>query len=207
MSQGHPPVDALGALVEALKRLPGVGAKSAQRMAYHLLQHDRPAAQQIAHALQTAVDQVRHCARCHTFTEQPVCATCLDPTRDARQLCVVETPADQAALERTGSYRGLYFVLMGRLSPLDGIGAHAIGLPELIERVWDGEGAGSGVAVEEVIVATNFNAEGEVTAHVIAEALKPRGIRVTRLARGVPVGSELEYVDLGTIAHALSERR
>lgn len=207
MSLGHPPVDALGALVEALKRLPGVGAKSAQRMAYHLLQHDRPAAQQIAHALQTAVDQVRHCARCHTFTEQPVCATCLDPTRDARQLCVVETPADQAALERTGSYRGLYFVLMGRLSPLDGIGAHAIGLPELIERVWDGEGAGSGVAVEEVIVATNFNAEGEVTAHVIAEALKPRGIRVTRLARGVPVGSELEYVDLGTIAHALSERR
>lgn len=207
MSQGHPPVDALGALVEALKRLPGVGAKSAQRMAYHLLQHDRPAAEQIAHALQTAVDQVRHCARCHTFTEQPVCATCLDPTRDARQLCVVETPADQAALERTGSYRGLYFVLMGRLSPLDGVGAHAIGLPELIERVWDSEGAGSGVAVEEVIVATNFNAEGEVTAHVIAEALKPRGIRVTRLARGVPVGSELEYVDLGTIAHALSERR
>lgn len=207
MSQGHPPVDALGALVEALKRLPGVGAKSAQRMAYHLLQHDRPAARQIAHALTVADEQVRHCARCHTFTERPVCATCLDPTRDARQLCVVETPADQAALERTGSYRGLYFVLMGRLSPLDGIGAHAIGLPELIERVWDGEGAGSGVAVEEVIVATNFNAEGEVTAHVIAEALKPRGIRVTRLARGVPVGSELEYVDLGTIAHALSERR
>ncbi|RZS56645.1 recombination mediator RecR [Sphaerotilus mobilis] len=207
MTQGPVPVDAMGALVEALKRLPGVGAKSAQRMAYHLLQHDRPAAQQIAHALQTAVAQVRHCARCHTFTEQPVCTTCLDPSRDARQLCVVETPADQAALERTGSYRGLYFVLMGRLSPLDGIGAHAIGLPELIERVWDGEGAGSGVAVEEVIVATNFNAEGEVTAHVIAEALKPRGIRVTRLARGVPVGSELEYVDLGTIAHALSERR
>ncbi len=217
MSQGHPPVDALGALVEALKRLPGVGAKSAQRMAYHLLQHDRPAARQIADALQTAVSQVRHCARCHTFTEQPVCATCLDPSRDARQLCVVETPADQAALERTGSYRGLYFVLMGRLSPLDGIGAHAIGLPELIERVWDGQvategdaegaGAGASVAVEEVIVATNFNAEGEVTAHVIAEALKPRGIRVTRLARGVPVGSELEYVDLGTIAHALSERR
>jgi recombination protein RecR len=210
MSQGHPPVggtDALGALVEALKRLPGVGAKSAQRMAYHLLQHDRPAAEQIAHALQVAVSQVRHCARCHTFTEQPVCVTCLDPARDARQLCVVETPADQAALERTGSFRGLYFVLMGRLSPLDGIGAHAIGLPELVERVWNREGAGSGVAVEEVIVATNFNAEGEVTAHVIAEALRPSGVRVTRLARGVPVGSELEYVDLGTIAHALSERR
>ncbi|MDP4299477.1 recombination mediator RecR [Leptothrix discophora] len=203
MSPSGHPVDALGALVEALKHLPGVGAKSAQRMAYHLLQHDRPAAQQLAHALQTAVSQVRHCARCHTFTEQPVCLTCLDPARDARQLCVVETPADQAALERTGSYRGLYFVLMGRLSPLDGIGAQAIGLPELIDRVWDREG----VPVEEVIVATNFNAEGEVTAHVIAEALKPRGVRVTRLARGVPVGSELEYVDLGTIAHALSERR
>jgi recombination protein RecR len=143
---------------------------------------------------------VRHCERCHTFTEAPVCSTCLDPTRERRQLCVVETPADQAAIERTGSYRGLYFVLMGRLSPLDGIGVRDIGLPGLMERARDGE-------VREVIVATNFTAEGEATAHVIAQSLKPHGITVTRLARGVPIGSELEYVDLGTIAHALSQRR
>jgi recombination protein RecR len=180
--------------------LPGFGVKSAQRMAYHLLQHDQPAATQLARALDAAVQKVRHCERCHTFTEQPVCATCLDPQRDARQLCVVETPADQAAVERTGSYRGLYFVLMGKLSPLDGVGAHDIGLPALIDRAFD-------EVVQEVIVATNFTAEGEVTAHVIAEALKTRGLRVTRLARGVPIGSELEYVDLGTIAHAFSERR
>jgi recombination protein RecR len=190
----------LDALVEALRRLPGVGVKSAQRMAYHLLQHDRAGAQQIARALESAVASVRHCERCHTFTEAPVCSTCLDPTRERRQLCVVETPADQAAIERTGSYRGLYFVLMGRLSPLDGIGVRDIGLPGLMERARDGE-------VREVIVATNFTAEGEATAHVIAQSLKPHGITVTRLARGVPIGSELEYVDLGTIAHALSQRR
>lgn len=192
--------DALAQLIEALRRLPGVGVKSAQRMAYHLLQHDRPAASELSRALDAAVNRVRHCARCHTFTEQPVCATCLDPQRDPHQLCVVESPADQAAIERTGSYKGLYFVLMGKLNPLDGIGAHDIGLPELMDRVFDD-------AVQEVIVATNFTAEGEVTAHVIAEALKPRGLRVTRLARGVPIGSELEYVDLGTISHALSDRR
>ncbi len=169
-------------------------------MAFHLLQHDREGAERIAAALRSAVANVRHCARCHTFTEAPVCAICLDGTRDARQLCVVETPADQAALERTGSYRGLYFVLMGRLSPLDGIGSAEIGAPELIERAGDGR-------TEEVIVATNFTAEGEATAHVLAEALKARGLRVTRLARGVPIGSELEYVDLGTIAYALGDRR
>jgi recombination protein RecR len=190
----------LDALVDALRRLPGVGVKSAQRMAFHLLQHDREGAQQIAHALQSAVTNVRHCERCHTFTETPVCRTCLDPNRDAKQLCVVETPADQAALERTGSYRGLYFVLMGRLSPLDGIGSNEIGAQQLLERASD-------EATEEVIIATNFTAEGEATAHVLAEALKARGLRVTRLARGVPIGSELEYVDLGTIAHALVDRR
>jgi len=190
----------LDALVDALRRLPGVGVKSAQRMAFHLLQHDREGAQQIAHALHSAVTNVRHCERCHTFTETPVCRTCLDPSRDAKQLCVVETPADQAALERTGSYRGLYFVLMGRLSPLDGIGSGEIGAQQLLERASD-------EATEEVIIATNFTAEGEATAHVLAEALKARGLRVTRLARGVPIGSELEYVDLGTIAHALSDRR
>jgi len=191
---------ALEALVESLRRLPGVGVKSAQRMAFHLLQHDREGASRLAAALQGAVERVRHCERCHTFTEGPVCATCLDPARDARLLCVVETPADQAALERTGSYRGLYFVLMGRLSPLDGIGARDIGLQELLARAAEG-------GVEEVIVATNFTAEGEATAHVVAEALRARGLRVTRLARGVPIGSELEYVDLGTIAHALLDRR
>jgi recombination protein RecR len=191
---------ALEALIEALRRLPGVGQKSAQRMAFHLLQHDREGAAHLALSLQSAVYNIHHCSRCHTFTEADVCKTCLDPARDTRLLCVVETPTDQAALERTGSYKGMYFVLMGKLSPLDGIGAHEIGLQQLIDRATDG-------SVEEVIVATNFTAEGEATAHVLSETLKKRGIRVTRLARGVPIGSELEYVDLGTIAHALSDRR
>jgi len=191
---------ALEALIESLRRLPGVGVKSAQRMAFHLLQHDREGAQRLGAALQSAVANIRHCERCHTFTGAPVCRTCLDASRDGRLLCVVETPADQAAMERTGSYRGMYFVLMGRISPLDGVGAHDIGLQQLLERAADG-------TVEEVIIATNFTAEGEATAHVIAETLKPRGLRVTRLARGVPIGSELEYVDLGTIAHALVDRR
>jgi recombination protein RecR len=191
---------ALDALIDALRRLPGVGVKSAQRMAFHLLQHDRDGANRIALALQSAMADVRHCERCHTFTQAPVCAICSNGNRDARLLCVVETPADQAALERTGSYRGLYFVLMGRLSPLDGVGTDDIGARELIERASDGQ-------TEEIIIATNFTAEGEATAHVLTEALKARGLRVTRLARGVPIGSELEYVDLGTIAHALSDRR
>lgn len=190
----------LDALIEALRRLPGVGLRSAQRMAFHMLQHDRPGAQQIAQALQQACTSVRHCEVCHTFTEQPVCATCQDASRDRSKLCVVETPADQAALERTGAYKGLYFVLMGKLSPLDGIGPRDIGLQRLFDRASDG-------AVREVILATNFTAEGEATAHVIGEALKARGLLVTRLARGVPAGSELEYVDLGTIAHALVDRR
>jgi recombination protein RecR len=192
--------NSLDALILALKRLPGVGIKSAQRMAFHLLQHDRAAAEALALALQAAVSGVKHCERCHTFTENTVCATCLDVRRDASKLCVVETPADQSALERTGAYRGLYFVLMGKLSPLDGIGPHDIGLKKLFDRAQDG-------TVQEVILATNFTAEGEATAHVISEALKARGLGVTRLARGVPAGSELEYVDLGTIAHALVDRR
>lgn len=190
----------LDALVQALRRLPGVGVRSAQRMAFHLLQHDREGAQLLARSLEAAVAQVRHCVRCHTFTEGEVCATCADPRRDASKLCVVETPADQAALERTAAFKGLYFVLMGRLSPLDGVGPKDIGLAKLIERAGDG-------VVQEVILATNFTAEGEATAHVIAQALKSRGLTVTRLARGVPAGSELEYVDLGTIAHALVDRR
>jgi recombination protein RecR len=190
----------LEGLVEALRRLPGVGIKSAQRMAWHLLQHDRDGARRIADALHNAVARVRHCERCHTFTESEVCSICRDPARDPRQLAVVETPADQAAFERTGSYRGYYFVLMGRLSPLDGVGPTEIGAQQLLDRAGDDR-------VEEVIIATNFTAEGEATAHVLAEALRSRGVRVTRLARGVPIGSELEYVDLGTIAHAFVDRR
>jgi recombination protein RecR len=194
------PEPSLGGLIEALRRLPGVGAKSAQRMAFHLLQHDREGAERLAQALSSAVRQVQHCARCHTFTERTLCALCEDGGRDAGLLCVVETPADQATLERSGSYRGLYFVLMGRLSPLDGIGPQDIGWAQLMARATDG-------TVQEVILATNFTAEGEVTAHAVGQALKARGLTVTRLARGVPAGSELEYVDLSTIAHALSERR
>lgn len=196
MSNAH----SLDALIQALRRLPGVGVKSASRMAFHLLQHDREGAQLLARALQEAATNVRHCTRCHTFSETEVCATCRDPARDASKLCVVETPADQMALERTGAYKGLYYVLMGKLSPLDGIGPKDIGLKQLFERATDG-------TVREVILATNFTAEGEATAHVIAEALKARGVAFTRLARGVPIGSELEYVDLGTIAHALVDRR
>ena len=191
---------ALEQLIEALKRLPGVGQKSAQRMAYHLLQHDRDGARRMALALHAAAEQIGHCERCHTFSETARCAICEDATRDPSLLCVVETPADQAALERTGSYRGYYFVLLGRVSPLDGVGAREIGAAELLLRA-----AETGVA--EVILATSFTAEGEATAHVLGEALRSRAIKATRLARGVPVGSELEYVDLGTIAHALVDRR
>jgi len=196
MAQSH----SLEALIQALRRLPGVGIKSAQRMAFHMLQHDREGARVLAHALENAAEHIKHCERCHTFTENAICSTCLDERRDASKLCVVETPADQSALERTAAYKGLYFVLMGKLSPLDGIGPKDIGLQKLFARATDG-------VVQEVILATNFTAEGEATAHVIGEALRARGLQVTRLARGVPAGSELEYVDLGTIAHALVDRR
>jgi len=196
MSDAH----TLDTLIQSLRRLPGVGVRSAQRMAFHLLQHDREGAQRLARALQEAVAQVRHCVQCHTFTEQETCAICSDPRRDASKLCVVETPADQAALERTGAFKGRYFVLMGKLNPIEGIGPHEIGMHELIARASDG-------VVREVILATNFTAEGEATAYALAQALKSRGLSVTRLARGVPAGSELEYVDLGTIAHALADRR
>jgi len=191
---------ALPALIEALRKLPGVGVKSASRMAYHLLQHDRAGAQFLARALDVAVQEVQHCQRCHTFTQGLVCDTCLDPDRDASRLCVVESPADQSAVERSGAYQGLYYVLLGRLSPLDGLGPKDLGLQALLQRVLDG-------GVTEVIVATSFTGEGEATAHVISQMLRERNVRVTRLARGVPVGSELEFVDLGTIAHALTDRR
>jgi len=187
-------------LIESLRRLPGVGVKSAARMAFHLLQHDREGARQLAAALDAAVDRMGHCSLCHTFTEADICTTCQDPRRDPTQLCVVESPADQAAVERTAAYRGRYFVLMGRISPLDGLGPNEIGIGQLMERATDG-------VVREVVMATNFTAEGEVTAHILGEALRARGLTVTRLARGVPAGSELEYVDLSTIAHALVDRR
>ena len=191
---------ALQALVQALKRLPGVGERSASRMAYHLLQHDRQGAQLLSQALTQAVAAVKHCQRCHTLTEFDVCGTCQDNTRDLTRLCVVETPSDQSAMERTQAYKGLYFVLMGKLNPSEGIGPKDIGMQKLIERASDG-------VVQEIILATNFTAEGEATAHVLSDVLKRKGLAVTRLARGVPVGSELEYVDLGTIAHALVDRR
>lgn len=187
-------------LVQALRSLPSVGAKSATRMAFHLLQHDRPAAEKIAQALMQAVQNVRHCKSCYTFTEAEICSTCADESRDKTRLCVVETPSDQAVMERTGAYDGHYFVLLGRLSPMDSVGIADIGIAKLLERASDG-------IVQEVIIATSFTAEGEATAHILSEGLRKRGIQVTRLARGVPVGSELEFVDLGTIAHAFADRR
>jgi recombination protein RecR len=193
-------VSSLEMLTEALRRLPGVGPKSAQRMAYHLLQHDLPGAQQLGQSLLEAVQKVRHCRLCNTFTESELCDTCSDPERDAGLLCVVETPGDQIMIEQTMTYRGLYFVLMGRLSPLDGIGPRDIQLERLAERASDGQ-------VQEVVLATNFTNEGEATAHYIGEMLKARGLKVSRLARGVPVGGELEYVDAGTIARAMLDRR
>ena len=174
-------------LSDALRRLPGVGPKSAQRIAYHLMQHDREGAAQLARALTQAVDRVQHCALCNTFTESNVCETCLDEERDTSLLCVVETPADQLMIEQTMTYKGLYFVLMGRLSPLDGIGPKDLHLDRLVSRATDG-------VVTEVVLATNFTNEGEATAHYISETLKQRGLSVSRLARGVPVGGELEYV-------------
>jgi recombination protein RecR len=187
-------------LTEALRRLPGVGPKSAQRMAYHLMQHDREGAALLGRALSQAVEKIHHCAKCNTFTENEICETCLDTERNAQLLCVVETPGDQLMIEQTLTYKGLYFVLMGRLSPLDGIGPKDIHLEKLISRATDG-------VVTEVVLATNFTNEGEATAHYISETLKARGLRVSRLARGVPVGGELEYVDAGTIARAMLDRR
>lgn len=191
---------ALDALIVALRVLPGVGERSAQRMALQLLQSDRQGALKLAQALTNAVEQVHHCKLCHTLTDTELCPICADTTRDASLLCVVETAADQAAMERTRTYHGLYYVLMGRLSPLDGVGPHEIGLQYLYTRALDGQ-------VKEVILATNFTAEGEATAYVISQYLKSHGVKVSRLARGVPAGAELEYVDLGTIAHAYADRR
>ncbi len=194
------PVVSLDALVKALRRLPGVGPKAAQRMALHLMQHDRDAARALGQALVHAADAIRHCERCNTFTEEATCNLCRSSRRDPTLLCVVETPADLLMVEQAQAYQGLYFVLMGRLSPLDGVGPREIHLERLIRRATDG-------IVREVILATNFTNEGEATAHYIGELLAARGLAISRLARGVPVGGELEYVDAGTLAQALRERR
>jgi len=191
---------ALDDLVEALRCLPGVGPKTAQRMAYHLLQHDRPGAERLAAALGHALRSVRRCGRCNNFSEEEVCGLCSSARRDAGLLCVVEAPADLVVMEQTHAYQGLYFVLMGRLSPLDGVGPKEIGLERLLQRASDG-------VVREVVIATNFTNEGEATAHYISEMLHQRGLKVSRIARGVPVGGELEYVDIGTLAQAYYERR
>ncbi|SBT04834.1 gap repair protein [Candidatus Accumulibacter aalborgensis] len=190
----------LESLIEALRCLPGVGPKSAQRMAYHLMQHGRPGAQRLADALQLALAALRHCQRCNTFTESETCVRCLSSKRDASLLCVVETPVDMNMMEQTHAYSGLYYVLMGRVSPLDGIGPGELHLDRLLARCGDG-------VVREVIIATNFTNEGEATAHYLSEMLRSRGVSVSRIARGVPVGGELEYVDAGTLAQALRERR
>ena len=195
-----PSAEGLDRLIEALRVLPGVGPRSAQRMAYYLIQHDRAGAEALAQSLGEALRTVRHCSRCNSFTEEELCALCRSPRRNAALLCVVETPADLAMVEQTLSFSGMYFVLMGRLSPLDGVGPRDIGLDKLLARATDG-------VVEEVILATNFTNEGEATAHYIAEMLRARGVKASRIARGVPLGGELEYVDVGTISQALLDRR
>lgn len=194
----NPP--ALEQLIDSLRCLPGVGPKSAQRMAYYLLQRDRKGARGLAIALDNALQVVDHCKLCNTFSEQPICPLCASDSRDKSLLCVVEMPTDLLMLENTHAYTGMYFVLMGRLSPLDGIGPKEIHLDKLIKRAQDG-------VVQEVILATNYTVEGDATAHYISELLKARGIKTSRIARGMPMGGEIEYVDSGTLAQAMMERR
>jgi len=194
----NPP--ALEQLIESLRCLPGVGPKSAQRMAYYLLQRDRQGANKLAIALDSALQVVDHCKLCNTFSEQPICPLCESDQRDSTVLCVVEMPTDLMMLENTRAYNGMYFVLMGRLSPLDGVGPKEIHLDKLIKRAQDG-------VVQEVILATNYTVEGDATAHYISELLRARGIKVSRIARGMPMGGEIEYVDSGTLAQAMLERR
>lgn len=190
----------LQTLIEALRCLPGVGPKSAQRMTLHLLERDREGASALAEALQQAVAKIDHCSRCRNFTELEICEICADPRRDATTICVVETPADVLAVEQSGSFRGVYFVLMGHLSPIDGIGPEEIGLDRFHQRVV-GEG------IKEVILATNPTVEGEATAYYLSDMLQPDGVKVSRIAHGVPLGGELEYVDGSTLAHAFLGRR
>jgi recombination protein RecR len=194
----NPP--ALDQLIESLRCLPGVGPKSALRMAYHLLQRDRNGANSLALSLENALQVLGHCSLCNNFSEVSVCPLCQSEKRENSQLCVVEMPTDLMMMEQTQSYSGMYFVLMGRLSPLDGIGPKEINLDKLIKRAQDN-------VVNEVILATNYTVEGEATAHYISELLKARGIAVSRIARGLPMGGEIEYVDSGTLAQAILERR
>lgn len=186
-------------LIDAFRCLPGVGPKTAQRMAFHLLERERDGATQLASALNRAVAEVGHCKSCRTLSETALCEICADDTRDTEQICVLESPVDMLAIEQTGGFNGRYFVLMGHLSPIDGIGPDDLGLDRLFELLREG--------VQELILATNPTVEGEATAHYIAEQVKETGIKVTRIAHGVPVGGELEYVDGGTLAHALAGRR
>jgi recombination protein RecR len=190
----------LANLIDALRVLPGVGPKSAARMAYQLLQRDRAGAARLSASLAAALERLKPCARCNNYSETDICANCADPRRDPRQLCVVEMPVDLNRMEETHAYKGLYFVLMGRLSPLDGVGPREIGLDRLIKRAVDG-------VTEEVILATNFTVEGEATAHYLGELLKAKGLKVTRMARGLPAGGELEHVDAMTVAQALLDRK
>ncbi len=194
----HPP--ALARLIAALNALPGVGPKTAQRLAFRLLQEQRAAARELSGALDKALEAVGRCGRCRMLAEGPLCTLCALPARDDSQLCVVESPADVIAVENSGSFRGRYFVLMGHLSPLDGIGPEQLGLPDLLHQLEAG-------AVREVILATNSTVEGEATAHFIGDLVRARGIRISRIAHGVPFGGELEYVDGGTLAHALQGRK
>jgi recombination protein RecR len=187
-------------LIDALRCLPGVGPKSAQRMAFHVLERDREGGRRLAAVLADAVERIGHCQRCRTLTERTLCELCASPRRDDAQLCVVETPVDVLAIEQATDYRGRYFVLGGRLSPLDGIGPKEIGLDQLQARLDEGR-------IEELILATNPTIEGEATAHYIGEMAQALGIRSTRIAHGVPLGGELEYVDGGTLAHAFAGRQ
>jgi recombination protein RecR len=190
----------IGRLIENLRCLPGVGPKSAQRMAFHLLEHNRDAGRQLAEALLAAMDRVGHCQQCRTLSEEATCSLCANERRDPAQLCVVETPADVQALEQSTGYSGRYFVLMGHLSPLDGIGPEQLGLALLDSRLSAGE-------VKELILATNPTVEGEATAHFISELARAHGVRTTRIAHGVPMGGELEYIDGGTLSHAFAGRQ
>ena len=186
-------------LIAALRVLPGVGQKSAQRMAYHLLERERSGGQRLSQALSEAIEKIGHCVRCRDFSESEVCPTCASAARDAHLLCAVESPADRLAIEQATGYRGLYFVLQGRLSPLDGIGPRELGLDSLAARLGEGE-------VQELIIATNPTVEGEATAHYLAQLARQHGVKPSRLAHGVPLGGELEYVDRGTLSHAFGSR-
>ena len=186
-------------LIEAFRILPGVGQKSAQRMAYHVLEREREGGQRLSEALAAAVESIGHCVRCRDFSETETCATCASAAREAQTLCAVESPADRLAIEQATGYRGLYFVLQGRLSPLDGIGPRELGLDLLSARMAEGE-------VRELIIATNPTVEGEATAHYLAQLARQHSVRPSRLAHGVPLGGELEYVDRGTLSHAFGSR-